>query len=49
MLFSEDRISHLSHLIVRRIRSLEGVKFLRPEEAVGVEAQAARVARPDVL
>ncbi len=34
MLLSEERISHLSHLILTGLKGMSGVRFLQPEEFV---------------
>ena len=39
MLLSEEKISHLSHLIVRGIKMIQGLRFLQAEEAVLREIQ----------
>ena len=39
MLLSEEKISHLSHLIVRGIKMIQGLGFLQAEEAVLREIQ----------
>ena len=39
MLLSEEKISHLSHLIVREMKSTQGLRWLQAEEAVLREVQ----------
>jgi hypothetical protein len=44
MLLSEERISHLSHLIVKAMKTTPGVRLLQTEEAVVREIQQVMVA-----
>jgi hypothetical protein len=39
MILSEERISHLSHLILKGMKTLSGVRFLQEEERVVQEIQ----------
>jgi hypothetical protein len=44
MLLSEERISHLSHLIVKGMKTTPGVRLLQAEESVVREIQQIIVA-----
>ena len=39
MILSEERISHLSHLILKGMKAVPGVRFLQEEESVVREIQ----------